>query len=721
MMSKIRTRCRIRKENPKLAVCITMYNEDEGELKRTLRGCLHNYNCLKIDPKTNFTKDDFLVVVICDGYERIPASFKAMAREKQLLDEEVLFQKGFMDVGREGEFKMKNMRDIMDPNVDPDKVPSNILHCFQATTWDFGIDDTDILKGRRINFMFCIKQRNDGKINSHKWFFQGICKYLRPEHCLMLDIGTRADDYALLKLYNHMKADANCGGCCGEIEVDLTDRNEYGCGCDGQDSASGNGFGSYLVQASQFFEYKMGHTPDKACESFFGFTQVLPGAYCIFRWEAIKGGPLDAFFKNVTRTQTPTCAEANEYLAEDRIMCLQIYIKIGCKYELAYVPDAKAYTDAPPDMMTLMKQRRRWMNGAFFGTKKVIANFVNMVSCKRTKHGCWSKFLMSILMFYSTSLYTLQFFIIGAMFAAVYAFFDQAFNAVFDGGNYRLEQAYQSGLFNLIFAYAYIFLLIMVLILALALPLERASTWFNIVIASFGFLTTVCIAGIIFYLEASTFYPPEKRYNSNIKEWEPTGESYFSVLVLAGVIMLSVYIVPMILRPIDFLSNFAGYTVGLIAYILLIPMYINVFSIYSFSNLHDVSWGNRPTTSGTGTEAFSAVRAVQIQTEANYSEFRGNVLFIWLCSNAAYFFIVLKLTGSSDPMYVSEFIDRPLSTQNNSHLIGIKTHFKGNSALVNTAEVRGDERFTVEKQTTLIQQRNRDPEKILITEGNLDF
>ena len=48
----------------------------------------------------------------------------------------------------------------------------------------------------------------------------------------------------------------------------------------------------------------------------------------MFRWDAIKGGPLDAFFKNVTRTETPTCSEANEYLAEDRIMCLQIYIKI---------------------------------------------------------------------------------------------------------------------------------------------------------------------------------------------------------------------------------------------------------------------------------------------------------------------------------------------------------------------------------------------------------
>ena len=130
MISKIRTRCRIRKQNPKLAVCITMYNEDEDELRRTLRGCLHNYNTLKLDPKTNFSKDDFLVVCVVDGYDRIPASFKVLAREKKFLDEEVLFQKGFMDINRDNEFKMKNIRDVMDPNVDPSKVPSNLLHCF---------------------------------------------------------------------------------------------------------------------------------------------------------------------------------------------------------------------------------------------------------------------------------------------------------------------------------------------------------------------------------------------------------------------------------------------------------------------------------------------------------------------------------------------------------------------------------------------------------------
>lgn len=170
MLAKIKTRCRIRKQNPRLAVCITMYNEDEKELQTTLSGCLHNYNCLKMDKNLDFTKDDFLVCVVVDGYDKIPESFKSLARESQFLDEEMLFQKGFMEISRENTWKMRNMKDVMEDDVPPEKVPTNLLHCFMVTSWNFGISE-EILHGRRINFMFCIKQRNDGKINSHKWFF----------------------------------------------------------------------------------------------------------------------------------------------------------------------------------------------------------------------------------------------------------------------------------------------------------------------------------------------------------------------------------------------------------------------------------------------------------------------------------------------------------------------------------------------------------------------
>ena len=64
---------------------------------------------------------------------------------------------------------------------------------------------------------------------------------------------------------------------------------------------------------------------------------------------------MDEFFKLVDRPEPPSCAEANEYLAEDRVMCLQIYIKEKSQFYLCYIPDAKAITDAPDVLMTLIK------------------------------------------------------------------------------------------------------------------------------------------------------------------------------------------------------------------------------------------------------------------------------------------------------------------------------------------------------------------------------
>ena len=59
-----------------------------------------------------------------------------------------------MKKNRDGIWKMKDMRDLMDPGVE--KVPQNIIHMFQLCTWDFGLSE-DTLKGRRINFIFAIK------------------------------------------------------------------------------------------------------------------------------------------------------------------------------------------------------------------------------------------------------------------------------------------------------------------------------------------------------------------------------------------------------------------------------------------------------------------------------------------------------------------------------------------------------------------------------------
>ena len=50
LLSQMKTRCQTLGVPPKMAVCITMYNEDVSELKQTLSGAIQNYNELCNDP-----------------------------------------------------------------------------------------------------------------------------------------------------------------------------------------------------------------------------------------------------------------------------------------------------------------------------------------------------------------------------------------------------------------------------------------------------------------------------------------------------------------------------------------------------------------------------------------------------------------------------------------------------------------------------------------------
>jgi chorismate mutase len=59
------------------------------------------------------------------------------------------------------------------------------------------------------------------------------------------------------------------------------------------------------------------------------------------------------------------------------------------------------------------------------------------------------------------------------------------------------------------------------------------------------------------------------------------------------------------------------------------------------ANLHDVSWGNRP--SSTGTEAFTSAKKDQEKIKGDYMIYRMNFMFVWLVLNIAYFWMIVYL------------------------------------------------------------------------------
>ena len=140
-----------------------------------------------------------------------------------------------------------------------------------------------------------------------------------------------------------------------------------------------------------------------------------------------------------------------------------------------------------------------------------------------------------------------------------------------------MTEFYDSGVPKEVFFSIYMFCLFLSIFIAISLPIDRAMPYFRVVAVIFAIIVLTSIVGICYFLAKSGFYPEEKKYNAKENTWHGTGNYYFSWLELAGVIMLGVYILPFLLRPIDFFKNAGKYVMGLLAYLFLLPMFTNVF------------------------------------------------------------------------------------------------------------------------------------------------
>jgi len=152
--------------------------------------------------------------------------------------------------------------------------------------------------------------------------------------------------------------------------------------------------------------------------------------------------------------------------------------------------------------------------------------------------------------------------------------------------------------FPTLFAYFYAVCVLGTIIISLSSPIDKAMCYFRSVGLLFSIMTIGSLVAIAVVMADETMMCVEKHWQVTAKggKWVPTGgPKHLSKMVLAGTVMLTVYVLPMLLRPIDFVYNFKGYFIGLITYLFLLPMFVNIMQIYGFCNLHDLSWGNRPT------------------------------------------------------------------------------------------------------------------------------
>ncbi|KAH8119128.1 chitin synthase-domain-containing protein [Phellopilus nigrolimitatus] len=496
-------------------IVITMYNEDEILFCRTLHGVMRNIGhlCTRKNSQT-WGQDAWKKIVVC---------IKIHPRVLDCLTA--------LGVYQHGDF-MKNM-------VNNKPVTA---HVFEYTT-SFGLDenlhfrypDKGIVPTQ---ILFCLKEKNLKKINSHRWFFNAFAPLLKVWRfnltvCVLVDVGTRPGHKSLYHLWKTFDLNSNVGGACGEIAAYKGRRWK--------------GLINPLV-ASQNFEYKISNILDKPTESLFGYISVL---LCQNNKRGV--GPLASYFKGEVLHGHETDIFTSN-MCKLRILCFELIAKENSDWVLRYVKSAVGETDVPDGLPEFISQRRRWLNGSFFAGVYAIAHAAQIL---RSGHSTSRKIVLMFETVYNIINLIFSWF---SLIIVTSSLEDSAFGL--PGIHY----------FNSIIQYAYGSIVVACFLFSMGNK-PRASIWkyklSSIFFAILNVYAIIC-AGICAVQAARQ---GGALYSTQL----------FSVLITYGAYTMSSLLA---LDPWHMMTSF-------VQYILLSPTYTNVLNIYAFSNLDDISWGTK--------------------------------------------------------------------------------------------------------------------------------
>lgn len=295
------------------------------------------------------------------------------------------------------------------------------------------------------------------------------------------------------------------------------------------------------------------------------------------------------------------------YLAEDRVLCLELIRKVGEKWLLRYIPNCIALTDPPSSIIALFKQRRRWINGSLFAAWHVIEKMSSIVY---SKHSCWRKFSLMILSIYMLIYMVFSQLLVGSLFA----FYSALVRSFFDSNTCGSNIAWYFEMF-------YLGLMFVFILMSITKPIERSQTAFTILALMFGVFMYISFGfGFVYF------------YTNQV--------TLISGLMMA-ICFVGVFTIPYWCNCLTNITKRQVYWIGVPIMLFLSPLYINMLITYSMANLHDISWGNRAS-SNTNKE----------KTLKDLEQFRSSYLIIWLAINVFYGYGMIYLNESGQTYYI---------------------------------------------------------------------
>jgi chitin synthase len=556
-----------------LLIAITYYNEDKVLTARTLHAVMQNIRDIVNLKKSQFWNKGgpaWQKIVVCLVFDGIGPC------DKGTLD--VLATIGIYQDG------------IMKKDIDGRETTA---HIFEYTTQLSVTPTQQLIRPLDdsastlppVQMLFCLKQNNSKKINSHRWLLTAFGRILNPEVVILLDAGTKPSPKSLLYLWESFYNDKNLGGACGEITADL-----------------GRGWRNLLnpLVAAQNFEYKISNILDKPLESSFGYVSVLPGAFSAYKYRAIMGRPIEQYFHGdhtlakvlgKKGIEGMNIFKKNMFLAEDRILCFELVAKAGAKWHLSYVKAAKGETDVPDGAPEFIGQRRRWLNGSFAASIYALIHFGRLFS---SGHNPVRKFFFVLQMLYQTVTLFLTWFLLGSFWLTTSVIMDLVGGTVADITNPSAQaqsRGFPFGLHysphvNTVLKYLYLAFLLLQFILALGNRPKGSRFTYIMSFTVFAIIQTYIVV-LSFYLLINALG------GGKLLEGFNHLDSFFSadgvgVILIAVCATFGLYYVAsfLYLDPWHMFTSFPQY-------LLLMPSFVNILNVFAFCNWNDVSWGTK--------------------------------------------------------------------------------------------------------------------------------
>lgn len=217
---------------------------------------------------------------------------------------------------------------------------------------------------------------------------------------------------------------------------------------------------------------------------------------------------------------------------------------------------AVAVTDVPSNLLELTKQRRRWLNGAFFALLYYIRNFWRLMS--RSSHSIPRRIALIIQFVYYVVTLAFNWFGVSMLYLS--------FSFIVSLALENVESHGVTMALFLAFHIVYLTLTFLQVLFGLGSKAQDVQRVYFVSSIVYGLLIVIAIG---------------------LSLWQLSGETSFALLLISAAGFGSFFVAACLHgRLYSMATNF-------LQYVFMLPTFLNMFTIYSLCNMHDVSWGTK--------------------------------------------------------------------------------------------------------------------------------